>query len=291
MKPRKVTTTRLVRMKQRGEPIAMVTAYDATFARLLDEAGVDVLLVGDSAGMVVQGHDDTLRVTLDHMVYHTAAVARGRRRALLVADMPFLTYQTGPVDALRNAGRLLAEGGAEAVKLEGGRAVVPVVRALVEAGIPVMGHIGLTPQSVHQFGGYKVQGRDAEGARRLLADARALEEAGCFALVLELVPGVVAATITEALHIPTIGIGAGPQCDGQVLVCYDLLGLNEGFRPRFLKVYDELGDRVRQATAAYVQDVKARRFPTEAHTFDAAAGASAAAPAGGGNGTPEVQTV
>ncbi|GMV38914.1 MAG: 3-methyl-2-oxobutanoate hydroxymethyltransferase [Myxococcales bacterium] len=263
----KVTTTALARMKERREPIAMVTAYDATFARLLDGAGADILLVGDSLGMVVQGHANTLAVTMDHMVYHCAAVARGRSRALLVGDMPFLSFQVSPEEALRNAGRLIAEGGAEAVKIEGGRDMATTARRLVSAGIPVMGHVGLTPQSIHQLGGFKVQGRDAEQAERLVEDARALEDAGCFAVVLELVPGPLAARVTETLSIPTIGIGAGPACDGQVLVCYDMLGMNDGFQPKFLKTYDSLGDRIRGAVSQYVGEVKAGAFPGPEHTI------------------------
>ena len=265
----KVTTTALVRMKERRELITMVTAYDATFSRLLDEAGADVLLVGDSVGMVVQGHANTLSVTVDQMVYHCAAVARGRSRALLVGDMPFMSFQVTPEDALRNAGRLLQEGSAEAVKLEGGREVAETARRLVAAGIPVMGHIGLTPQSIHQLGGFKVQGRDAEQAERLIEDARILEDAGCFSIVLELVPGPLAARISEGLSIPTIGIGAGPGCDGQVLVCYDMLGLNDGFQPKFLKTYETLGDRIRDAVGRYVGEVKTRAFPGPEHTIGA----------------------
>lgn len=265
---RKVTTTVLDRMKQNGERIAMITAYDATFARLLDQAGADVLLVGDSLGMVIQGSDDTLGVTMDDMVYHCRAVARGAERALVVGDMPFLSFQVSPEDALRNAGRLLSEGRAQAVKVEGGRTVAPVVERLVQAGIPVMGHIGLTPQSVHQLGGFKVQGRGKDAARALMDDALALQAAGCFALVLELVPGELAERISRRLHIPTIGIGAGVGCDGQVLVCYDLLGMNEGFRPKFLKTYANLAESVQAAAGTYVDEVRRGLFPGAEHTFD-----------------------
>lgn len=264
----RLTTLDLARKKDKGEPIAMVTAYDATFAGLLDAAGADMLLVGDSLGMVVQGHESTLPVTMDQMVYHTAAVVRGSERALIVADMPFMSFQVSIEDALRNAGRLMAETGCQAVKLEGAGRLVETVRALVDSGIPVMGHLGLTPQSVHTLGGFKVQGRGEGAAERLLADARSLQGAGAFGLVLETVPGTVAERVTAALEIPTIGIGAGAGCDGQVLVCYDMLGLNEDFRPKFLKVYDDLGARIRAATARYVAEVKDRSFPDASHTFD-----------------------
>lgn len=281
----KVTTISLARMKERREPIAMVTAYDATFARLLDGAGADILLVGDSLGMVIQGHANTLSVTMDQMVYHCAAVSRGRSRALLVGDMPFLSFQVSPEDALRNAGRLVAEAGVEAVKIEGGREVAATARRLVAAGIPVMGHVGLTPQSIHQLGGFKVQGRDAEQADRLVEDARILEDAGCFAVVLELVPGPVATRVTESLTIPTIGIGAGPGCDGQVLVCYDMLGMNDGFQPKFLKTFESLGDRIRGAIGQYVDEVKAGAFPGPEHTIGASPPArDVTVPVYGGNG-------
>ncbi|MGZ3459153.1 MAG: 3-methyl-2-oxobutanoate hydroxymethyltransferase, partial [Archangium sp.] len=228
----KVTIHTLKRLKQSGQKICMVTAYDATFARVLDEAGADVLLVGDSLGMVVQGHDSTLPVTLDQMVYHSAAVARGAKRALVVGDMPFMSYQVSVQEAVRNAGRLVAEGGVGGVKLEGGAEFADVVSAIVRASIPVMGHVGLTPQSVHKMGGYVVQGRDEDAARKILEDAIALERAGCFSLVLEGVPLELARTISQRLSIPTIGIGAGKYCDGQVLVCYDLLGMNPDFKPK-----------------------------------------------------------
>ncbi len=263
----RLTTLQLLQMKQAGEPIAMVTAYDATFARLIDEAGADMLLVGDSLGMVVQGHESTLPVTMEHMVYHTAAVVRGSQRPLVVADMPFMSYQASVADALRNAGRLLAETGCQAVKLEGGQRSVPAVAAIVDAGIPTCGHLGLTPQSVHALGGFRVQGRTEDAAKTLMRDALALQDAGAFAVVLEMVPGPVAAEVTAALTIPTIGIGAGVGCDGQVLVCYDLLGLNEGFSPRFLKRYADLAGSIRGATEEYVREVKAREFPGDDHTF------------------------
>ena len=254
-------------LKERREPIAMVTAYDATFARHLDAGGADMLLVGDSLGMVVQGHDSTLPVTVDDMVYHTRAVVRGSQRALVVADMPFMSYQPSLELALRNAGRLLADGGAQAVKVEGAGGVIATTRALVEAGVPVVGHLGLTPQSIHTLGGFRVQGRSEQAAARLIEDALALEEAGAFALVLETIPAELAANITERLAIPTIGIGAGVGCDGQVLVSYDLLGLFDQLAPKFVKQYASLGDATRDAVRTYVGEVKARTFPTEAHAF------------------------
>lgn len=248
-------------MKMRGEKIAMLTAYDAALARLLDQAGIDVILVGDSLGMVVLGYENTLPVTLDAMVHHTRAVTRGARRALVVADMPFLSYQVGLIAAVRNAGRLIQQGGAAAVKIEGGRSVVPVVRRLVEIGIPVMGHLGLTPQSVHQVGGFRRQARTPQEAACLLEDARALEEAGIFALVLESIPASVAERVTAELAIPTIGIGAGPACDGQVLVSYDAFGLYHGPLPPFVKPYAALAEVIRQATRCYVEEVRSGRFP------------------------------
>ena len=230
---RPVTTTDLLRMKSDGKKIVVLTAYDALFAALLDQAGIDVLLVGDSVHQVLGGADSTLGATLDQMIYHGGQVNRGAKRALVVVDMPFLSYQVSPEDAIRNAGRILKETGASAVKLEGGQPMAPTVEALVERGIPVMGHVGLTPQSVHALGGYKVQGRDEDSAERLVADAVALERAGAFAVVLELVPTGLAERVSSVLTIPTIGIGAGPNCDGQVLVLHDMLGLNEGFTPKF----------------------------------------------------------
>ena len=245
--------------KQHGEKIAVLTAYDATMARLLDCAGVDAILVGDSLGMVILGHENTLEVTLDMMVHHTRAVRNGTQRALVIADMPFMTFQTGIDDAVRNAGRLIQEGGAAAVKLEGGRASADVTARLVEIGIPVMGHLGLTPQSVHQMGGFrKVTGAAAE---KLLDEARAVEQAGAFAVVLESIPAEIAQEITQALTIPTIGIGAGPHCDGQVLVSYDVLGLFDEFTPPFAKRYAELGRDVVRAAREYVDEVRTGRFP------------------------------
>src|SRR6476659_9550834 len=237
MKTQRVTIHTLRQMKERGEKIAMLTAYDATFARLFDESGADLLLVGDSLGMVVQGHDTTLPVTLEEMAYHCRAVVRGTSRAHVVGDMPFMSYQASIEQGMANAGRLIKEGGCHSVKLEGGAVHAELVRRLVSAGIPVMGHIGLTPQSFHQLGGFKVQGRDSGGRERLLADARALEEAGVYAIVLEAIPAEIAAEITAALTVPTIGIGAGAGCDGQVLVIYDLLGMDDSFKPKFVRRY------------------------------------------------------
>ena len=266
---KKVTINTLRKMKQAGERITMLTAYDATFARLLDRAGTDVLLVGDSLGMVVQGHDTTLPVTMDQMVYHCAAVKRGVQRAHLAADMPFGSYQGTPEEAVKNAIRLVAEGGAESVKLEGGAEYAEVVQRIVRAGVPVMGHIGLTPQSVHKLGGYVVQGRTEEKAQKLLADALALEAAGCYAVILEAMPSGLAAEISRALSIPVVGIGAGAGCDGQVLVIYDLLGMNPDFSPRFVKKYLDLGLLIRDAVTRYNDEVKHGAFPGPEHSFTA----------------------
>lgn len=264
---KKLTVPALHAMKASGQRITMVTCYDATFARLVDDAGIDMVLVGDSLGMVIQGEANTLGVTVDDIVYHSRAVARCSRRAHVVGDMPFMSYQVTPEDALRAAGRIITEGKAESVKLEGGQEVAEAVRKIVRAGIPVMGHIGLTPQSVHQMGGFVVQGRDEEGARKLVQDARALEEAGAYAIVLEGIPQALAAAITERLSIPTIGIGAGPGCDGQVLVIYDLLGLNADFKPKFVKRYAEGHTLVKDAVNTYIQEVRSGAFPDEAHSF------------------------
>jgi len=264
---KRISTTHLVRMKSRAEKIVMVTAYDYPTARLVDEAGVDVVLVGDSLGMVVLGYDTTLPVTLDDMIHHTQAVTRGVQRALVAVDMPFLTYQTGPADALRNAGRILQETGAAAVKLEGGVEVCPQVRALVSAGIPVIGHLGLTPQSIHVFGGYKLQGRDEEAAQRILSDAQALEHSGACSIVLECIPEDLAARITAAVAIPTVGIGAGVHCDGQVLVLHDLLGLNFGVEPKFARRYANLKTAIGEAVRAFCADVANGRFPADAESY------------------------
>jgi 3-methyl-2-oxobutanoate hydroxymethyltransferase len=259
-----VTTTTLAAMKAAGEPVVMVTAYDAPGARLVEAAGVDVILVGDSLGMTVLGYESTLPVTVDDMLRATAAVARSASRALVVADMPFLSYQVSPEDALRNAGRFLAEAGASAVKIEGGAAVAPLVEFLVGAGVPVMGHVGLTPQSVNVFGGYAVQARDLDGAIALVEDCLELEAAGAFAVVLELVPAELAAIVSEELTIPTIGIGAGAGCDGQVQVFHDLLGLGE-FTPRHAKRYADIGGAITKAVSQYAADVRVGAFPAEAN--------------------------
>ena len=264
---KKVTIHTLRKMKQAGERITMLTAYDASFARLLDQAQIDVLLVGDSLGMVVQGHDTTLPVTMDQMVYHCAAVARGTSRAHLVGDMPFGSYQASADEAVKNAMRLVAEGGMEAVKLEGGAEYCEVVERIVRAGIPVMGHIGLTPQSVHKMGGYVVQGRSEDKAARLIADARALEEAGCYSLILEAIPADLGAEITRGIAIPTVGIGAGLDCDGQVLVVYDLLGMNPEFSPKFVKKYANLAQVIGDAATRYREEVRGGAFPSTEYTF------------------------
>ena len=265
--PGKLPITELAEMKARRQPIVMVTAYDAPGGRLADEAGADLVLVGDSAAMTVLGHDSTVPATMDEMVILTRAVTRGASRPLVIADMPFGSFQVSDEDALRNAIRFVKEAGADAVKLEGAGTMLSRVRAIVDAGIPVMGHLGLTPQSATMLGGYKAQGRSAEKALRLYDDARALEAAGCFSLVLEAVPAPVAARITRDLVIPTIGIGAGADCDGQVLVWHDLLGLYEGHAPRFVKQYADLAAEIKKAVGAYVEDVRERRFPEEQHTY------------------------
>ena len=267
MKTKKVTIHTLHKMKQSGERITMLTAYDATFARLLDESHVDILLVGDSLGMVIQGQETTLPVTLDEIIYHTRAVVRGTRRAQVVGDMPFMSYQSGLDQAITNAGRLMKEGGCGAIKLEGGAKHVELVGRLVSAGIPVMGHIGLTPQSFHQMSGFKIQGREQGQAEQLLQDARALESAGAYSLVLEGIPAEIAKTITETLNIPTIGIGAGADCDGQVLVIYDLLGMDDTFKPKFVRRYENFAMRIRTAVDAYVADIKEGDFPSVDESF------------------------
>jgi len=267
----KVRVPDLLRMKAQGRRITMLTAYDYPFARIFDAAGVDALLVGDSLGMTVQGQHSTLPVTVEQVIYHAQMVARGSRRALVVADMPFLSYQASVEQALLNAGRLIKEGGAEAVKVEGGEAIAPTVRRLAEIDVPVMGHIGLTPQSVHRMGGFRVQGRAGRPGVRsremLLKDAAALEEAGAFAIVLEAIPAPLAAEITAQVHVPTIGIGAGPACDGQVLVMHDLLGLSACEPPRFAKSYATLWREVSEAVARYLADVREGRFPDAQHSY------------------------
>lgn len=263
----KISLDILQKMKKRRQPITMVTAYDYPTARLLDEAEVEVVLVGDSVGMVVHGFASTLPVTMDMMVLHTQAVRRGLNRALLVADMPFMSYQTSPDDALRNAGRFLQAAGADAVKLEGGQSIAPTIQRLVAAGIAVVGHIGLTPQSISAFGGFKVQGKTIDTARQILEDARAVEAAGACCMVIEGVPAQLATEVTRRAKIPTIGIGAGAGCDGQVLVIHDILGLYSEYAPKFVKRYANLGDAIRDAVIAYRDEVRGRQFPTEEHVY------------------------
>ncbi len=263
----KVTRRLLRSMKRKGEKITMLTAYDYAFARIVDKAGVDVILVGDSLGNVVQGGANTLSVTLDEIIYHTRIVARGVENAMVVADMPFMSFQVSPEDALRNAGRIMKESGAEAVKLEGGAVMAETVTRITSVGIPVMGHIGLTPQSVHQFGGYRIQGKKEKAQERLINDAKILQKAGAFSIVLECTPASLAKTISEELRIPTIGIGAGPDCDGQVLVLHDLIGLNEGHVPSFVKKYAEIGTVAREAIETFARDVRDGAYPDEGHSF------------------------
>lgn len=258
----------LVAMKAAGRPLVMLTCYDATFGRLLDRAGVDVILVGDSVNQVVAGQDSTLGATLEQMIYHASAVRRGVPTLPIVVDLPFMTYQVSVEEAIRNAGRVLQLSGCNAVKLEGGAAMAPTVRALVERGIPVVGHLGLTPQSVNVMGGYRVQGRGQDDAARMLDDALALEASGASLLVLELVPTLLATRISQALGIPTVGIGAGSGCDGQVLVLHDMLGLNQGFNPKFLRKFADLAGPVQDAVRTYAADVRARRYPGPEHSFE-----------------------
>lgn len=264
---RKVRVPDFAAMKVRGERITMLTAYDYTMARLIDEGGVDSILVGDSVGNVQLGYPTTLPVTMEDMIHHTRAVSRGVKRALVVADMPFLSFQVDRLEAVKNAGRLLSEGGADAVKLEGGKRILEAVEHMVDIGIPVVGHLGLTPQSVHQFGGFRVQAKTPEAVERLVAEALALEKAGVFSIVLESIPVDVAARVTEELRVPTIGIGAGAGCDGQVLVSYDALGMFDDFRPKFVKRYARIGEEIRRAVGAYCAEVRDGTFPDEAHSY------------------------
>ncbi|MBI2871719.1 MAG: 3-methyl-2-oxobutanoate hydroxymethyltransferase [Chloroflexi bacterium] len=262
----RMTINKIQAMKRKGERVPMLTAYDYPTARLVDEAGVPMVLVGDSLGQVVLGYDSTVYVTMEDMLHHIKAVARGAKRALIVGDMPFMSYQASAEEAVRNAGRIIQEGGAQAVKLEGGQTVAETVRRIVSCGIPVMGHIGLTPQSVHQLGGYRLQGKTAPDALRLVRDALALQEAGCFSVVLETVPTPVARIITERLAIPTIGIGAGPHCDGQVQVLHDMLGLFTDFVPRHSKQYATLAEAIREAVTRYSREVQEGAFPAAEHS-------------------------
>ena len=264
---RRVTTRRLQDMKKQGKRISCLTAYDALIARILDDAGIDLILVGDSLGNIVQGHETTIPVTLDDIIYHTKAVVKGVQRALVVADMPFMSYQVSPEEAFRNAGRLMKEAGASAVKVEGGHRVCEAVRRMTEAGIPVMAHLGLTPQSINQFGSYRARGQNTEEAEEMMRDAKELEEAGAFAVVLEKIPMQLAQKITESLTIPTIGIGAGPHCDGQILVYSDMLGLTIDFSPRFVRRYDSLHERIDDSVSRYIQDIQSGNFPDESESY------------------------
>lgn len=263
----KNTTTSIMQMKNSGHKISMLTAYDYTTARLLDEAGVNTILVGDSLGNVILGYEDTISVTVEDMIHHSAAVARGAKNALVVTDLPFMSYQTSVYDAVVNAGRLMKEGRAGAVKLEGGKEVCPQIKAIVSAGIPVVAHLGLTPQSINTFGGFKVQGKTETAAKKLIEDAKAVEEAGAFLLVLECVPAKLAKLVTESINIPTIGIGAGAGCDGQVLVIYDMLGMFSDFKPKFVKHFANAGDVIREAVKTYIAEIDNGTFPAEEHCY------------------------
>ncbi len=267
-KPEKVTTQTVVEMKRSGEKISMLTAYDFTMAGIVDRAGVDVILVGDSASNVMAGFDTTIPMTMDHMIYHTSCVVRGVERALVIADLPFMSYQVTTKEALKSAGRMMKEAGAHAVKLEGGRTISDTIRKIVDAGIPVMGHLGLTPQSIYKFGTYKVRAKEEEEAKTLIEDAKILEEAGVFSIVLEKIPADLAAKVTESVSIPTIGIGAGEKCDGQVLVLHDMLGLNKDFSPRFLRRYEDLDAKMNAAISNYIRDVKDGSFPNEDERYN-----------------------
>ena len=263
----KNTTTSIMQMKNSGHKISMLTVYDYTTARLLDEAGVNTILVGDSLGNVILGYEDTISVTVEDMIHHSAAVARGAKNALVVTDLPFMSYQTSVYDAVVNAGRLMKEGRAGAVKLEGGKEVCPQIKAIVSAGIPVVAHLGLTPQSINTFGGFKVQGKTEAAAKKLIEDAKAVEEAGAFLLVLECVPAKLAKLVTESINIPTIGIGAGAGCDGQVLVIYDMLGMFSDFKPKFVKHFANAGDVIREAVKTYIAEIDDGTFPAEEHCY------------------------
>ena len=263
----KNTTTSIMQMKNSGHKISMLTAYDYTTARLLDEAGGNTILVGDSLGNVILGYEDTISVTVEDMIHHSAAVARGAKNALVVTDLPFMSYQTSVYDAVVNAGRLMKEGRAGAVKLEGGKEVCPQIKAIVSAGIPVVAHLGLTPQSINTFGGFKVQGKTEAAAKKLIEDAKAVEEAGAFLLVLECVPAKLAKLVTESINIPTIGIGAGAGCDGQVLVIYDMLGMFSDFKPKFVKHFANAGDVIREAVKTYIAEIDDGTFPAEEHCY------------------------
>ncbi|NGP88220.1 3-methyl-2-oxobutanoate hydroxymethyltransferase [Fodinibius halophilus] len=267
-RPKKVTTQTVVEMKEQGEKISMLTAYDFTMARIIDQAGIEVILVGDSASNVMAGHETTVPMTMEQMIYHASCVVRGVDKALVIADLPFMSYQVTANEALTNAGRMMKEAGVHGVKLEGGRFVVDTVEKIVNAGIPVMGHLGLTPQSIYQFGTYKVRAKEDAEAEQLVEDAKALEEAGCFSLVLEKIPAELAARVTESISIPTIGIGAGEECDGQVLVTHDMLGLNKEFNPRFLRRYADMHSTMTKAVQQFITDIKSGDFPNENEQYD-----------------------
>ncbi|MAB65597.1 MAG: 3-methyl-2-oxobutanoate hydroxymethyltransferase [Bacteroidetes bacterium] len=266
-RPAKITTQTVVDMKQQGEKISMLTAYDFTMAQIIDQAGIEIILVGDSASNVMAGFETTVPMTLDHMIYHTSCVVRGVDRALVIADMPFMSYQVTAKEALINAGRMMKEAGAHAVKMEGGKPIIDTVKKIVDAGIPVMGHLGLTPQSIYKFGTYKVRATDEEEAQDLIKDAKLLQEAGCFSIVLEKIPAKLAERVSKELDIPTIGIGAGAGCDGQVLVLHDMLGLNKGFNPRFLRRYADLHSTMTDAVQQYISDVKSKDFPNKEEQY------------------------
>ncbi len=266
-RPAKITTQTVVDMKQQGEKISMLTAYDFTMAQIVDQAGIEIILVGDSASNVMAGFDTTVPMTLEHMIYHTSCVVRGAERALVIADMPFMSYQVTAKEALINAGRMMKEAGAHAIKMEGGKPIIDTVKKIVDAGIPVMGHLGLTPQSIYKFGTYKVRATDEEEAQDLINDAKLLQEAGCFSLVLEKIPAKLAKRVSKELDIPTIGIGAGGGCDGQVLVLHDMLGLNKGFNPRFLRRYADMHSTMTDAVQQYISDVKSQDFPNKEEQY------------------------
>lgn len=266
-RPTKITTQTVVDMKSKGEKVSMLTAYDFTMAQIIDQAGIEVILVGDSASNVMAGHETTIPMTLDHMIYHTSCVVRGVDRALVIADLPFMSYQVTTKEALISAGRMMKEAGAHAVKLEGGKPIAGTIKKIVEAGIPVMGHLGLTPQSIYKFGTYKVRATEDQEAEELIRDAKLLEEAGCFSIVLEKIPAKLATEVTKELSIPTIGIGAGGGCDGQVLVTHDMLGLNKEFNPRFLRRYADLNSSMTEAVQHYIKDVKSKNFPNEEEQY------------------------
>jgi len=267
-RPTKITTQTVVDMKRRSEKIGMITAYDFSMARIFDQAGIEMILVGDSASNVMAGNETTLPITMEQMIYHTSCVIRGVQRALVIADLPFMSYQVTANEALSNAGRMMKEAGAHAVKLEGGKSIVDSIRGIVDAGIPVMGHLGLTPQSIYKFGTYKVRATDEVEAEALLEDARLLEAAGCFSLVLEKIPAALATQVTEMLSIPTIGIGAGSGCDGQVLVAHDMLGMNKDFNPRFVRRYADLNQIMTKAVQQFITDIKDGSFPSKQEQYD-----------------------